>query len=97
MAYDGDQAYCWMYEKGRVLKTEIETGVSDGQWIEVTNRRVPAIETTPSEAAWTPIDGSEQVILGDLSKLTNGAPARATPSTGETKVARASPHNSASK
>ena len=60
---------------GKAVQTEIETGVSDGEWIEVTNRRVPGPRTQPpSEAPWTPIDGSEKVILGDLSILTDGAP-----------------------
>ena len=57
------------------MRTEIQTGVSDGEWIEVTNRRVPGSPTGPAgRRSWTPIDGSEQVILGDLSILAEGAP-----------------------
>ena len=42
LTYRGDQTFCWRYENGKAVRTEIETGVSDGEWIEVTNRRVPA-------------------------------------------------------
>ena len=75
LTYRGDQAFYWMYENGKAVRTEIETGVSDGEWIEVTNRRAPGSPTAPAgKRSWTPIDGSEQVILGDLSILTEGGP-----------------------
>ena len=35
----GDQSYCWTYENGHAVRMAIETGLSDGQWIEVTRRR----------------------------------------------------------
>jgi multidrug efflux pump subunit AcrA (membrane-fusion protein) len=76
LVYSGDKAFCLRYENGKVVRTEVETGVSDGQWIEVTSRRAPAADTGQADAPWTPIDGSEQVILGDLSILTDGAPVR---------------------
>ena len=75
LAYSGDQTFCWRYENGKAVRTEIQTGVSDGEWIEVTNRRAPGPREAPSsKVPWTPIDGSEQVILGDLSILAEGAP-----------------------
>ena len=37
---------------------------------------------------WAPIDGSEQVILGDLSILTDGTPVEVTPTTLKTDVAK---------
>ncbi len=75
LTYRGDQTFCWRYEDGKSVRTEVETGVSDGEWIEVTNRRAPASRTAHAgERPWTPIDGSEQVILGDLSILTEGSP-----------------------
>ncbi len=77
LTHRGDQASYWRYEDGKAVQTEIETGISDGQWIEVTHRRAPASRTAPAgKRPWTPIDGSEQVILGDLSILTEGAPVR---------------------
>ncbi len=83
VTYLADQAFCWRYEKGVAVRTEIRTGVSDGTWIEVTKRRLPAPSQAPaSQAAWTAIDGSEQVILGDLSILINGAPVKVLAETG---------------
>jgi len=84
----GGQTFCWLYENGHAVRSEIETGVSDGEWVEVTRRRVPASQTAgTSQVSWTPIDGSEQVILGDLSILSEGTPVRLAPATAEAKVA----------
>ena len=75
LAPSGDQIYWWEYDNGHAVRTEIETGVSDGEWVEVTNRRVPASLGSPSGTVeWEPIHGSEQVILGELSVLTDGGP-----------------------
>ena len=41
LVYSGDQTFCWLYESGKAVRTELETGVSDDEWIEVTNRRPP--------------------------------------------------------
>jgi HlyD family secretion protein len=73
-------SYCWTYDNGRAAKTEIETGVCDGRWIEVIRRRAGgAAAATKDEAPWTPIDGSERVILGDLPALRDGAPVQVAP------------------
>jgi HlyD family secretion protein len=68
----GGQTYFWNYEDGKARQVEIQTGVNDGKWFEVTNRR-PAPGGESDDKAWTPIDGSEQAILGDLTLLTEGA------------------------
>src|SRR5262249_55706600 len=66
----GDRTFCWMHENGRAVRTEIQVGITDGEWVEVTNRNKPA---GPGGAdPWLPFEGSEQVILGDLSILTDG-------------------------
>src|SRR4029453_11888111 len=84
----GGQTFGWGYKDGHAVRTELETGVSDGNWVEVTHRRVPASEgSATGEVAWTPIDGSEQVILGDLSILTEGSPVRVAPATSGAAVA----------
>jgi multidrug efflux pump subunit AcrA (membrane-fusion protein) len=72
LVYSGDKAYCWKLKDGRAVRTEIRTGVGDGDWIEVTNRQVEAAGggTDP----WVPVDGKEQVIVGDLSLLADGVP-----------------------
>ncbi len=73
LVYSGAKTFCWLYEDGHAVRTEIRTGISDGDWIEVTNRRVPGkLEGRSSETAWEPINGNEQVILGDLTVLTDG-------------------------
>jgi RND family efflux transporter MFP subunit len=88
LTYRGEQTFCWLHQDGKAVRTELETGVSDGTWIEVTNRRPPvAPEETDNPVPWTPIDGSEHVIIGDLSLLVDGQPVRVEPE-GGTKLAR---------
>jgi RND family efflux transporter MFP subunit len=72
LTHSGEQTFCWRVQKGHAMRTEIQTGVTDRQWIEVTNRQLPP--TADGANPWVPIDGSEQVILGDLSILTDGSP-----------------------
>ena len=89
LTYTGYQTYCWFYRDGKAVRTEVETGVSDGARVEVTNHRPPSVDPEKtSRAAWTAFDGSERVILGDLTILTEGTPVRVAPEQGETKVAR---------
>ena len=71
----GEKSFCWMYENGRAKRIEVETGVSDREWIEVTNRRGSGSDAASSgDEPWTPINGTEQMILGNLSILTEGGP-----------------------
>ncbi len=86
IAYSGEQAYCWAYENGKAMRLEIQIGVRDSKWVEVTNYRRPGngkIPMVSSDASanpggkyadldWTPFDGSEQVIVGSFSTLTDG-------------------------
>jgi multidrug efflux pump subunit AcrA (membrane-fusion protein) len=67
---NGDQTFYWSYENGKATKVEVQTGISDGVWTEVTSRQHTV--QAPGEDTMTPIDGKEQVILGDLSVLTEG-------------------------
>jgi multidrug efflux pump subunit AcrA (membrane-fusion protein) len=71
LAHSGERTYYWSHDKGHAVRTEVQTGVSDGQWVEVTNRQAPGLGDP-----WAPIDGTEQVIVGDLSVLTDGAPVK---------------------
>jgi HlyD family secretion protein len=67
----GEKTYCWLYEDGKSVRREVRTGVSDGEWVEVTGLQ------RPSEARadrWEPVSGKEQVILGDLTLLAEGGP-----------------------
>ena len=72
LSYSGDKAYFWAHENGHAEQTEVHTGVSDGEWIEVTNRLRRS--AAGGAVSWVPIDGNEQVILGDLSLLADGVP-----------------------
>jgi HlyD family secretion protein len=75
LTYAGGKAFIWRYEDGHAVRTEIQTGLTDGQWVEVTNRH--AKTSSPDEEEWVPIDPSEQVLMGSkLSTLTEGAPVR---------------------
>ena len=78
LSYAGDSVYYWTYVNGHAVRTEVQTGVSDGEWIEVTNRHV-----LPSEGefddSWIPIDGTEQVILGAPKLLVDGAAVQVAP------------------
>jgi multidrug efflux pump subunit AcrA (membrane-fusion protein) len=87
LVYNGEQTYYWQYREGHAARTEVETGISDGTWIEVTNRRTPSRSDSSDRESWTPIDGSEHAILGDLSILTEGTPVRVLTEGSETKVA----------
>jgi multidrug efflux pump subunit AcrA (membrane-fusion protein) len=85
LAYAGEKTYCWTYADGHAVRNEIRTGVSDGEWIEVVsyNRMAPG----KPEGVWLPIDGSEKMILGDLSILAEGSPVEVATAAAETKVA----------
>ena len=45
LTYSGEKTYCWTHENGHAVRTEVQTGVSDGEWIEVTNRQAPTAGT----------------------------------------------------
>jgi multidrug efflux pump subunit AcrA (membrane-fusion protein) len=84
----GEKTFCWIYDDGRARRIELETGLSDGQWIEVTNRRVPRPGASYTvNDPWTPIDGTEDVILGNLSILSDGGRVTVAPDTEAAKVA----------
>ncbi len=85
----GEKTYCWTYENGHAKRIEVETGLMDnkGEWIEVTNRQFPPVAGSADE--WAPIDGKEQVIVGDLSTLAEGSPLKVD-STSGTEAAKAS-------
>jgi multidrug efflux pump subunit AcrA (membrane-fusion protein) len=70
----GEKTFYWRYEDGHAVRTEVQTGVSDGKWTEVTSRQLE--QPTVTEDYWTPINGSEQVLVGDLSLLTEGCSVR---------------------
>ncbi len=95
----GEKTFCWAYKNGRARRIEVETGVmsdpdpvSREQWIEVTNSRASGSEgASVSGDPWTPIDGTEELILGDLSTLAEGAPVNVAPTAETTKATEGAP------
>ncbi len=87
LTHSGDKTYCWTYQDGHAQRAEIQTGVTDGDWIEVTNLERPNGSTADHD--WMPINGTEKVIQGDLSILADGAPVEVVPASGKTEVASA--------
>ncbi len=87
LTYSGEDTYCWVYKDGHSERTQVRTGVSDGDYIEVTSFQVPT--KSPEDDPWRPADGSEEIILGDLSILTDGGKVDVSPQTGATSVANA--------
>ena len=74
---DGEDSFYWRSEKDgedkeRAMRTAVQTGVTDGTWIEVTGYRHSA--TDNGQDAWTPLNGSEPVIVADdvSESLTDG-------------------------
>jgi hypothetical protein len=72
LSHSGGKTFVWRYENGHAVRTEVQTGVTDGDWVELTNRRIDT--DSPGGEDWVAIDGSEKVLTGTkLSILTEGA------------------------
>ncbi len=75
LTYAGGKTFMWRYVNGRAVRTEIQTGTTDGEWVEVTNRAIKS--NTARREQWVPIETSDAVLMGSkLSILTDGAPVR---------------------
>lgn len=72
LTHSGERTFCWVLKDGKANRVEIRTGISDGNYIEVTNLQRPT--NSAVDNPWKPVNGSEQVILGDLSILAEGSP-----------------------
>jgi HlyD family secretion protein len=73
----GNQTYCYLALDGKAVRTPVQTGVSDGTWVEVTGKLVRS--SGSSEGTWEPFDGTEDVIVGDLSEISDGVPVQVEP------------------
>jgi multidrug efflux pump subunit AcrA (membrane-fusion protein) len=87
LTHSGEKSYVWTYKDGHAVRMEVRTGITDGDWIEVTSLERPS--AAKYENAWTPVNGSEQVIVGDLSVLADGGPVNAVSASNGAKVASA--------
>jgi multidrug efflux pump subunit AcrA (membrane-fusion protein) len=68
----GNQTYCYLALGGKAVRTPVQTGVSDGTWVEVTGKLVRPAGSP--DGAWQAFDGTEAVIDGDLSLVSDGQP-----------------------
>jgi HlyD family secretion protein len=73
----GNQTYCYLALGGKAVRTPVRTGVSDGTWVEVTGKLVRSAGS--SEGTWEAFDGTEPVIDGDLSEISDGVPVQVEP------------------
>jgi hypothetical protein len=64
MTVAGNQTYCYLLRSTKAVKTPVLAGISDGTWVEVDQMK--------SGDPWTKVTGDEDVILADLSELTDG-------------------------
>jgi RND family efflux transporter MFP subunit len=61
----GNQVCCYVVQGGKAVRTPVETGLSDGTWVEVRRKR-------GESGAWVPPTGSEEVIVGEQSGVLDG-------------------------
>jgi hypothetical protein len=73
----GNQTYCYLALDGKAVRTPVQTGVNDGTWVEVTGKLVRSAGS--SEGTWEAFDGTEAVIDGDLTEISDGIPVRVEP------------------
>jgi len=85
LTYIGEKTYCWTYKDGKAVRNEIQTGVTDGKWIEVRNMQRQVASN--AEHPWRPVDGSEEFIVGDVSILADGTPVEVSSTPDAQKVA----------
>jgi RND family efflux transporter MFP subunit len=64
LVVSGNQTYCYLLRSSKAVKTSVEMGVNDGTWTEVHKMEIGD--------TWQNVTGHEEVILGDLSELTDG-------------------------
>ncbi|MEO2088329.1 MAG: efflux RND transporter periplasmic adaptor subunit [Gemmataceae bacterium] len=65
-----ETAYCFAVKDGKAVKLRVQTGRSSGGVMEVFGTRKADAATGP----WTPIDGGELVVVGNLGALADGQP-----------------------
>jgi HlyD family secretion protein len=67
----GNQPCCYLYKDGKAVQTPLQTGIDDGKWVEVSKKRV--------KGRWTDLTGTEEVVVGDLSEVSDGQPVKVEP------------------
>jgi multidrug efflux pump subunit AcrA (membrane-fusion protein) len=70
MVQIGNRMCCYLVDGGKAVRTQIQSGMSDGHCVEVVKRRTYPNNGEPGN--WEDFTGSEQVIAGDLSEVADG-------------------------
>ena len=66
----GEQMYCYLLRDGKAIRTEVQTGIGDDSWIELSGKEIKL--RGPDDKKWTELTGTEEVIMGDLTELSDG-------------------------
>lgn len=82
--YNGDKSFVWSHDNGRAVRTEVRTGIAGEEWVQILSLRAPDANAKDEgndkpangKSGWVAINGSESIILGDLSTLADGEPVR---------------------
>jgi HlyD family secretion protein len=69
----GNQTYCYLLRGKKAVKTPVQVGIGDGTWVEVEQMKIGD--------HWSKVAGNENVILADLSELTDGQSVKVAPTT----------------
>lgn len=81
LTVSGDKTFCMLHRDGKAVRTQVETGIGDGEWVEVNRHRDTEAKGADGSDGWVVFDGSEEVIVGDLSVLVDGSPVNVETST----------------
>jgi RND family efflux transporter MFP subunit len=73
LTVSGNQTYCFRLRGNKAIMTPVQAGLSDGTWMEVDRMKIDNV--------WRKVTGQEQVILGNLSELTDGQTVQVAPAT----------------
>ena len=60
----GNDTYCYRLQSGKAVKTQAETGLSDGTWTEIVGMNIDGV--------WKDVAADCRVISGDLTDLVDG-------------------------
>jgi RND family efflux transporter MFP subunit len=64
---EGDDHFCFLFDRGKAIRTPIKVGLRQGERVEVISRRAPG-----KDGDWLPFTVNDEVITGPLGRLTNG-------------------------
>lgn len=64
LTQSGNDTVCFLYENGKAVKTQVQTGLRSDGVVEILKKKVGG--------AWTDFTGQEQVIQADLTEIADG-------------------------